>query len=143
MPGGFLQIVQVSRPDHEDVDINRDRTDLAEIARGPGSVDKSTLDAWDRTKCVSEHGQGAVRGGEQVGQRTGQQCSGGCSKQAGVAHPSVSDKPSGYQAGSFRVHCPWGHPDMFGCVSQAVLAVGVEIQQGEQFALHLRAQQRQ
>jgi hypothetical protein len=32
---------------------------------------------------------------------------------------------------------------MFGCVSQAVLAVGVEIQQGEQFALHLRAQQRQ
>src|SRR5664279_5462735 len=33
LSGSFLQIVQVSRPDHQDIDVNRDRTNLARISR--------------------------------------------------------------------------------------------------------------
>ena len=42
------------------------------------------------------------------------------------------------EARSFSVHCPRGHPYVLGCVGQAVLAVEMDIKQGEQFALHLR-----
>jgi hypothetical protein len=92
------------------------------------------LNPCNRTKCVSKHGQGAVCGGQQVGQRTGQGCPVGGSKQAGVTHPSVSDEPASNEARNFSVYSPRGHPYVLGCVGQAVLAVEMEIKQGEQGA---------
>jgi hypothetical protein len=102
------------------------------MSGGPGPVDEGPVYTVDMGEQVAQHRQRAVGDGEQIGQRSGQRGALGGAEESNVAPARVADQPGGYEPRRFGVYGLDAGIDELGGFSQAVLAIGVEVQQGEQ-----------
>src|SRR5262245_2731951 len=142
-PGDLIQLIAIGVTDDEHVDVVGNRAWLTLITCGPRAVYIRRPDTSRLGQQVREHRQWPVRNGEQVGQGAADGCSGRGPQEANVATSAVAHETGRDETGRLGMYSLDAHADQVSRLGQAVVTVGMQIEQGEQVTLGTRPEQRQ